>query len=202
MADGHIHPDFEQFLQRGDKERQLKQRAKVIWLTGLSGAGKTTVAVGLEQALHAAGHFTQVLDGDNIRSGINANLGFSEADRTENIRRIAEIAKLFLNSGIITICCFVSPGKAMRELARNIVGETDFIEVYINASLETCEQRDVKGLYAKARRGEINHFTGVTAPFEAPENPAIELRTDLQTPEASIAQLLQFIQPLITAPQA
>lgn len=202
MADGHIHPVFEQFLQRGDKERQLKQRAKVIWLTGLSGSGKTTIAVGLEQALHAAGHFTQVLDGDNIRSGINANLGFSEADRTENIRRIAEIAKLFLNSGIITICCFVSPAKAMRELARTIAGEADFIEVYVNASLETCEQRDVKGLYAKARRGEIKDFTGIDSPFEVPENPAITLHTGTQTSSESIAQLLQYIQPHITAPQS
>ena len=199
MGNENIHPVSDRLLQRSDKEQLLKQRAKVIWLTGLSGSGKTTLAIGLERALHEAGFLTQVLDGDNIRAGINANLGFSDADRTENIRRIAEVSKLFLNAGVITINCFVSPAKAMRELAREIVGAADFLEVYVNASLETCEQRDVKGLYAKARKGEIKDFTGIHSPFEAPENPAVEIRTDRQTEPESAAQLLAFLQPLITA---
>lgn len=200
MSNENIHPVFDRLLQRSDKEHLLKQRAKVIWLTGLSGSGKTTLAIGLERALHEAGFLTQVLDGDNIRTGINANLGFSDADRTENIRRIAEVSKLFLNAGVITINCFVSPAKAMRELAREITGADDFIEVYVNAPLETCEQRDVKGLYAKARKGEITDFTGVHSPFEAPEHPAIEIRTDRQTVNESVAQLLAFLKPILTQP--
>ncbi|TND09573.1 MAG: adenylylsulfate kinase [Bacteroidetes bacterium] len=195
--DKNIHPVFNRLLQRSDKEKLLKQRARVIWLTGLSGSGKTTLAIALERELHNRGFLTQVLDGDNIRAGINNNLGFSEEDRTENIRRIAEVSKLFLDAGIITINCFVSPARAMRELARNIIGAGDFIEIYINASLETCEQRDVKGLYAKARKGEIKDFTGIHTPFEAPENPAAEILTDRQSIEESAQILIQTIEPLI-----
>lgn len=193
----NIHPVFDRILQRSDKEKLLQQRARVIWLTGLSGSGKTTLAVALERELHARGYLTQVLDGDNIRSGINNNLGFGENDRTENIRRIAEVSKLFLGAGIITINCFVSPTIAMRNLACNIIGADDFSEVYVNAPLETCEARDVKGLYAKARKGEIPDFTGIHQPFEAPEHPAAEIRTDRQTIKESVAQLLQIIEPLI-----
>jgi len=193
----HIHPDFGRLLQRADKENLLSQRARVIWLTGLSGSGKTTLAAALERELHANEYLTQVLDGDNIRAGINSNLGFSEAERSENIRRIAEVAKLFLNAGVITICCFVSPTREMRRLAKDIIGAEDFIEVYVNASLETCERRDVKGLYAKARKGEINNFTGIHAPFEAPERPAVELRTDQLNVDESLALLLKHIIPLL-----
>ena len=146
-----IFPVFEKILQRSDKERILKQRAKVIWLTGLSGSGKTTIAIGLEKELNKKGYLTQILDGDNIREGINSNLGFSEEDRVENIRRIAEISKLFINCGIITINCFISPTEEMRDMAKKIIGGDDFIEVFVNASLETCDKRDVKGLYKKAK---------------------------------------------------
>jgi adenylylsulfate kinase len=197
MAD-HIHPVFEKLLSRSDKEKQLRQRAKVIWLTGLSGSGKSTIAQHLEKKLHREGFFTMVLDGDNIRTGINRNLGFSEDDRTENIRRIAEISKLFLNCGIITICCFVSPTRNIRRLARAIIGADDFLEIYVNAPLETCKQRDVKGLYEKAIKGEISDFTGIHQPFEPPENPALEINTDQQTIEQSVETLFNFLKQHIT----
>jgi adenylylsulfate kinase len=189
----NIHTIFDRLVQREDRERLLEQKSKVFWLTGLSGSGKSTLAAGLQRALHAQGKLVYVLDGDNVRSGINNNLGFSEADRTENIRRIAEAAKLFLDAGIITICSFVSPTNDLRTLAKNIVGENDFLEIYINAPLATCEERDVKGLYAKARKGEIKDFTGVNAPFEAPTAPALELKTDAQNEDDSVHALLTFV---------
>lgn len=145
----NIHPIFEHLLQRADKEKLLQQRGVALWLTGLSGSGKSTLARGLEQRLYEQGMLTQVLDGDNVRTGINNNLGFSDEDRTENIRRIAEVTKLFVQCGIVTICSFVSPTIAIRQLAQQIIGPQDFLEVYINAPLEVCEQRDVKGLYKK-----------------------------------------------------
>lgn len=188
----HIHPVFHELLQRGDKEALLGQKALCIWMTGLSGSGKSTIAKGLEKKLHEEGYLTEVLDGDNVRTGINNNLGFSEADRTENIRRIAEVTKLFLNCGIVTINCFVSPTKAIRELAKQIIGEDDFYEVYINASFEECAKRDVKGLYQKALNGEIKNFTGLDAPFEAPEAPALEIKTAEQTIEESIETIYSF----------
>tara|TARA_B100000674_G_scaffold44090_1_gene30587 strand:- start:108057 stop:108620 length:564 start_codon:yes stop_codon:yes gene_type:complete len=184
-------------LQRSDKEKLLKQRAKVIWMTGLSGSGKTTIALGFERLLYNKGFLTQVLDGDNIRSGINSNLGFTEEDRAENIRRIAEISKLFVNCGVITINCFVSPTIAIRENAKQIIGEQDFVEVFVNTPLEICEQRDVKGLYKKARAGEIKNFTGIDAPFEAPVNPDIEIKTENKTIEESVQELADKILPLI-----
>jgi adenylylsulfate kinase len=190
----NIHPVSGQLLQRGEREQLLGQKAKVIWLTGLSGAGKTTLAIGLERALHAAGKLAYVLDGDNIRAGINSNLGFSEEDRKENIRRTAEVAKLFADAGVITVCSFVSPTIEIRNLARNIIGENDFLEVYVNASLKACEQRDVKGLYAKARKGEINDFTGIHQPFEAPEKPWLTIDTDGQSREESLAQLIEAVK--------
>jgi adenylylsulfate kinase len=190
----NIHPTFDRFLQREDREDLLGQHAKVIWLTGLSGSGKTTLAIALERELYNEGKLVYVLDGDNVRTGINNNLGFSEEDRKENIRRIAEVAKLFAQAGVITICCFVSPTIEIRALARNIIGENDFLEVYVNASLESCEKRDVKGLYAKARSGELKDFTGIHQPFEAPVNPWIEIKTDTQTLEQSIAQLTEAVQ--------
>jgi len=194
----NIHPIFDRLLQRADRERLLHQRSKVLWLTGLSGSGKSTIAQHLERHLYNQGFFAQVLDGDNIRSGINNNLGFSEEDRRENIRRISEIAKLYINSGIISINSFISPTIAIRQMARSIIGEADFIEIYVHAPLEVCEARDVKGLYQKARRGEIKGFTGIDAPYEAPENPALEIRTDEMDVNMAVEQIFQFIKPLIT----
>ncbi len=193
----NIHPIFHRLLQRGDKETMLKQRSKVIWLTGLSGSGKSTIAEAVEKILHEKGYLTMLLDGDNIRTGINNNLTFSDADRIENIRRIAEVSKLFLNCGIITLNSFVSPTNEIRTLAKNIIGEADFVEVYVNAPLEVCEARDVKGLYAKARAGLIPDFTGITSPFEAPENPALEIRTDQMEIKESVQRLIDFIIPII-----
>ena len=194
----NIHPVFNRLLQRADREQMLQQRSKVLWLTGLSGSGKSTIAQHLERKLYNEGFFAQVLDGDNIRSGINNNLGFSEEDRAENIRRIAEVAKLYLHSGIICINSFISPTKAIRNAAKQIIGATDFIEIYINAPLEVCEKRDVKGLYKKARSGAIKGFTGIDAPYEAPENPALEIKTDENTIEKSVEKIYQYILPLIS----
>ncbi|MDF2435934.1 MAG: cysC [Bacteroidota bacterium] len=181
-------------LQRHDKEKLLDQKGVALWFTGLSGSGKTTIAVALEKELHKKGLLTQVLDGDNIRAGINSNLGFSEADRIENIRRIAEVTKLFVNTGIITICCFVSPTEQIRSLAKKIIGEDDFLEIFINTPLEICEKRDVKGLYAKARRGEIKDFTGISAPFEAPVRPEVELRTNELSVAQSVKQIIEKLK--------
>ncbi len=193
----HIYPVFDRMLRREDKEKLLRQHAKVIWLTGLSGSGKTTIALALEKILYHQGYLTQVLDGDNIRSGINNNLGFSAEDRYENIRRIAEISKLFVHCGIITIDCFVSPTIEIRENAKKIIGKDDFVEVFINTPLEICEQRDVKGLYKKARAGEIKNFTGIDAPFEPPQNPDIEIKTENKTVDESAQELADKILPLI-----
>ncbi len=194
---GNIFPVLDQIIPKEIKEKRLEQKAKVIWLTGLSGAGKTTLALGLERELFHRGFFVQVLDGDNIRSGINNNLSFSEEDRKENIRRIAEISKLFNCSGIITINGFISPTEEVRKLARDIIGSENFIEVFVNASLEVCESRDKKGLYARARRGELNNFTGLDSPFEVPTNAELEICTDVQTKEESLKQALDYILPRI-----
>ncbi|MEM1119894.1 MAG: adenylyl-sulfate kinase [Bacteroidota bacterium] len=193
----NIHPIFDRLLQRSDRELHLGQNSKVLWLTGLSGSGKSTIAQHLERRLHNEGFFAQVLDGDNIRSGINNNLSFSPEDRAENIRRIAEIAKLYLNSGVITINSFISPTKAIRAKAAEIIGEADFVEIFINTPLEVCESRDVKGLYKKARAGEIKGFTGIDAPYEAPENPALDVQTTDKTIEQSVDEIIDYILPLI-----
>jgi adenylylsulfate kinase len=193
----HIFPVYHQLLSRPDKERLLHQKALVLWFTGLSGSGKTTIAKGVEAALHEKEFLITVLDGDNVRTGINNNLGFSEADRTENIRRIAEVAKLFLNTGVITICSFVSPTIAIRSLAAGIIGKEHFLEIYVNTTLAACERRDVKGLYSKARAGEIKDFTGISAPFEAPQKPALEVITENKKEEESVAEVLRFILPQI-----
>ncbi|MEI7501336.1 MAG: adenylyl-sulfate kinase [Bacteroidota bacterium] len=182
-------------MGRDVKEAFLKQRSKVIWLTGLSGAGKTTLAKHLEKELFSRGFLVQLLDGDNVRTGINSNLGFSDNDRYENIRRISEVSKLFVNCGVITINCFISPTEKIREMARMIIGSDDFIEVYVNAPLNVCEERDVKGLYSRARRGEIKDFTGIGSPFETPHNFDIEIRTDLLSIEESVKQLLELVLP-------
>jgi adenylylsulfate kinase len=194
----HIHPIFDQLLQRSEREERLQQRSKVLWLTGLSGSGKSTVAKYLERVLFAEGYLPQVLDGDNIRFGINSNLSFSPEDRLENIRRIAEISKLYLHSGIICINSFISPTREMRDLARSIVGSEDFIEIYINAPIEVCEARDVKGLYQKARAGLIKGFTGIDDPYEAPENPELEIRTDQMSIEDSARRIVEYLRPLVT----
>jgi adenylylsulfate kinase len=190
---------FSDHLQigRNEKENRLRQHAKVIWMTGLSGSGKTTIALGLEKELFDRGFLVQLLDGDLVRAGINNNLRFSVEDRTENIRRIAEISKLFINCGIITINCFISPTNMIRVMARTIIGPEDFIEVYMNSSLEVCEARDTKGLYAKARRGELKEFTGIDSPFEAPEHPDLELKTDKLSIDNTIQKALDYILPTI-----
>ena len=189
----NIHPIFDKILSRNDKELFLNQNSKVLWFTGLSGSGKSTIAEHLEKKLFSEGFFVQLLDGDNIRSGINNNLGFTLDDRNENIRRISEVSKLFLNAGIICLNSFVSPTIEIRNSAKQIIGEKDFLEVFVNTPLEICEARDVKGLYKKARAGEIKGFTGIDSPYEAPQNPDIEVRTENQTIEESVGQIYQAI---------
>ena len=189
----HIYPIFDRMLTRRDKEALLGQRGVMVWFTGLSGSGKSTVAIAVERELHRHGLLCRILDGDNIRSGINNNLGFSEADRVENIRRIAEVGKLFVDTGIITLAAFISPTNSLREMAERIIGPEDFKEVYVSTPLAVCEQRDVKGLYAKARRGEIKDFTGVSAPFEAPVRPALAIDTSVLPLEESVEKVLELI---------
>ena len=193
MADKIIYPIFDKMLSREDKEQLLHQRGIMIWMTGLSGSGKSTVAIGVERELHKRGILCRILDGDNIRAGINSNLGFSAEDRRENIRRIAEIGKLFVDTGIVTIACFVSPTLELRQMAREIIGEKDFREVYIATPLEECERRDVKGLYARARRGEVKDFTGISAPFEPPAAPDLNLDTSRMTLEEEVKALVGLI---------
>lgn len=192
-----IYPIFDRMLARADKESLLRQHSVMIWFTGLSGSGKSTIAIALERELHKRGMLCRILDGDNIRTGINNNLGFSEADRVENIRRIAEVSKLFIQTGIITIAAFISPSNEIREMAASIIGKEDFLEIYVNTPIEECERRDVKGLYAKARRGEIKDFTGVSAPFEVPLHPALSLDTSVLTVEESVNRLLDLILPKV-----
>ena len=194
----NIYPIFEKMLQRKDREALLKQKGIMIWFTGLSGSGKSTLAIALERELYKQGILCRILDGDNIRSGINNNLGFSEADRTENIRRIAEVSKLFVDCGIVTIAAFISPTHAIRRMASEIIGEDDFLEVYVSTPIEECERRDAKGLYAKARRGEIKEFTGISSPSEAPEHPFISIDTSRQSLADSVKVLLEAVSPKIT----
>lgn len=193
----NIYPIFDRMLGREEKEQLLNQRSVMVWFTGLSGSGKSTIAIALERELHQRGLLCRILDGDNIRSGINNNLGFSPADRVENIRRIAEVSKLFVDTGIITIAAFISPNNELREMASRIIGKDDFLEVYVSTPLEECERRDVKGLYAKARRGEIKEFTGISAPFEAPSHPALTLDTSVLSLEQSVNRLLELILPKV-----
>ncbi|MBR4516187.1 MAG: adenylyl-sulfate kinase [Bacteroidaceae bacterium] len=188
-----VYPIFDKMLSRKDKEQLLRQQGIMIWMTGLSGSGKSTVAIGVERELHRRGILCRILDGDNIRTGINSNLGFSEEDRRENIRRIAEIGKLFVDTGIVTIACFVSPTNELRQMARNIIGSSDFREVYISTPLAECERRDVKGLYARARRGEVKDFTGISAPFEVPEHPDLSLDTSRMTLEEEVTAVVELI---------
>lgn len=193
MATENIHPIFDTILSRGDKENLLNQNSLVIWMTGLSGSGKSTLARALEKKLHEKGHLTKLLDGDNLRSGINGNLGFSAEDRMENIRRSAEVSKLFMNCGVVTICSLISPTDDIRDLARSIIGEKDFFEVFVNCPFEVCAERDVKGLYKKALNGEIKNFTGLDAPFDHPQNPSLELKTDQHSLEECLDSLLNAV---------
>ena len=189
----NIFPIFDSILSLEDKEKMLKQRSLVVWILGLSGSGKSTLAKGLENALHQLGYLTQVLDGDNLRNGINNNLAFSEADRKENIRRAAEVSKLFANCGIITICSLISPTQEIRNMAKSIVGEERYYEVFVNCPIEVCESRDVKGLYRRARNGEIKNFTGIDSPFESPIKPNLEIKTDINSIEYCHNQLVEKV---------
>lgn len=189
----NIYPIYDRMMTRQDKESLLGQRGIMIWFTGLSGSGKSTVAMGVERELHAQGILCRILDGDNVRAGINNNLGFSAEDRIENIRRIAEIGKLFVQTGVATLACFVSPTNDIRQMAREIVGKEDFLEVYISTPIEECERRDVKGLYARARKGEVKNFTGISAPFEAPVSPDIAIDTSKIPLEESVRTLTELI---------
>lgn len=195
-SNDNIYPIFNQIISKREKENRLKQNAKCIWLTGLSGSGKTTLALKLEKILFEQGFLVQILDGDNIRTGISNNLDFSENDRLENIRRIAEVSKLFVNCGIITINCFVSPSNKIRSQAKKIIGDENFIGIYINADLSTCEKRDTKGLYKKARKGEIKNFTGISSIFEKPDKTFIEINTNNNI-EKSFNDLIKTVLPKI-----
>ncbi len=192
----NIHPEFHRFLHRQDKENLLGQRGIVVWLCGLSGSGKSTIANAAERVLHQQGRFTTILDGDNLRSGVNANLGFTDADRLENIRRISEIAKIFVSQGVITFVSAITPRGELRDYARGLLGR-DLFEVYVKASYQACEKRDVKGLYAKAARGEIAHFTGKDGSFEPPQNPDLILDTETTTIEDAAFELLEAIREKI-----
>ena len=199
-APAEIHPIFDDVLPRSEKEAKLRQHARAIWLFGLSGAGKSTLAIGLERRLHAQGFTTHLLDGDNLRAGLNRDLGFSATDRAENIRRVAEVAKLFLQAGVIPIVAFITPMRALRDLARNVIGSDDLIEVYVEASIETCARRDPKGLYARAGGGQIADFTGCTAPFEPPASAGFVINTDAELFEISVERLQRFVLPRLQPP--
>jgi adenylylsulfate kinase len=189
----NIYPIYDQMMSRADKELLLHQHGLMVWFTGLSGSGKSTIAMGVERELHKRGILCRILDGDNIRAGINSNLGFSSEDRMENIRRIAEIGKLFVQTGVVTLACFVSPTNDVRRLARDIIGKEDYKEVFVCTPLEVCERRDVKGLYAKARKGVVKNFTGISAPFEVPENPILKIDTSIISLEDSVNRVVEMI---------
>jgi adenylylsulfate kinase len=194
----NIHPEFHRFLHRQDKEMLLGQRGVVVWLCGLSGSGKSTIANAAERVLHQQGRFTTILDGDNLRTGLNSNLGFTDQDRLENIRRISEMAKVFVSQGVITFVSAITPRGELRDLARGLLG-ADLFEVYVKASYEACEKRDVKGLYAKAARGEIAHFTGKDGSFEPPHNADLVLDTEKTSIEDAAFELLEAIRERIAS---
>jgi len=189
-------------VTRADREKMNGHKGCTVWLTGLSGSGKSTIAVDLEKRLWERGVRAYILDGDNIRHGLNKNLGFSPADRTENIRRIGEVAKLFSDAGLVTLTAFISPYRADRDQVRALMGPGDFVEVHVDCPVEVCEQRDVKGLYKKARAGEIKEFTGISAPYEAPEKPELTINTAGQSVEASARQILQHLEKHGHVPRA
>lgn len=194
----NLFPTNHELIPKIEKEKLLKQKGICLWLTGLSGSGKTTIAKAVAKKLHSNGFITKVLDGDNIRLGINKNLSFSELDRMENVRRTAEIAKLFVDCGIVTICCLVSPKKNMRALAKEIIGEENFYEIFIATSLEDCEIRDTKGLYKKARSGELLNFTGVSSQYEKPVVASLNIPTKEKNIDESSKILYNFVLPLIS----
>lgn len=198
MIEKNIYPIHDKMLGREDKENLLNQNAVALWLTGLSGSGKSTLAIALERKLQKRGFLCKILDGDNIRSGINKNLGFSIEDRTENIRRIAEVTRLFIDSGIITIAAFISPEESMRKMAAEIIGKESFKEIYISTPIEECERRDIKGLYAKARSGEIKNFTGIDSPFEPPVSPVLSIDTSIFTVSESVDKLLEMVLQIVS----
>ena len=181
-------------IDQVDKEKLLNQKGCVIWFTGLSGSGKSTLAFKVESALYMRGHLTYVLDGDNIRCGLNKNLNFSPKDREENIRRIGEVARLFANAGVITIVAFISPYRTDRDNARNLIDDRRFIEVFVDCTLEVCEARDPKGLYKKARMGKIKDFTGISAPYEEPIHPELIVNTHNQAPKESVKCIIDFLE--------
>jgi len=200
----NLHTEFHRMQDRSTKEILLQQRAHVFWFYGLSGSGKTTLATALEQRLTHQGFKTKILDGDNIRSGLNQDLGFSDADRAENIRRIAQVARLFHEAGIIVICSFITPKRELRRLALEIIGPENLTAIYTRASFETCAARDVHGLYAKAQQGQIKQFTGHGSSFEEPlpEDPDWIINTDTLTEAEALTQLHQRITPMIEFPSA
>ena len=189
----HIYPVSDKMLPREAKEELLGQRGVVIWMYGLSGSGKSTLANLLERSLHEQGQMVKVLDGDNVRSGLNSNLGFSDEDRLENIRRVAEVAKLFADSGIITVISFITPNNELRDLARGVIGNEDLLEVYIKASFKTCAERDPKGLYAKVEAGEVKQFTGKDSAFEEPSRPDLIIDTEALSEDEALEQLLSAV---------
>jgi len=190
----HVHPIYDRLVGRTERQAFLNQKASVYWLTGLSGSGKSTIAQGVERQLFDQGYFVQVIDGDNVRSGLCNNLTFSLEDRAENIRRVAELTKLYLQSGIIVLCSFISPTREIRAQASSIIGEEDYHEIYVDTSLAICEERDVKGLYKKAREGIIKGFTGIDSPYEQPLQPALIIKTEDQAINDSVNQLSEFIK--------
>lgn len=200
--DRNIHTVFDRMLPRSVREQALRQTGHVFWLYGLSGSGKSTLAIALERALFERGHFAQVLDGDNIRSGLNGDLGFSDAARAENIRRVAEVAKLFAHAGVVTIASFITPKEELRQLARGIVGADDFSDVYVKASYETCRSRDPKGLYAKVEAGGVSNFTGKDSAFEPPAAADLLIDTEKHSLEEAVEAALSFILPRIARPDA
>ena len=189
----NIYPQFNKFQCRKDKEQLLRQRSITLWFTGLSGSGKSTIAAALEQMLTEHGFLCYILDGDSLRSGINSDLGFSDTERKENIRRIAEVAKLFNRAGVITIVSAITPTEELRATARNVLCKDDIVEIYLSTPLAECERRDVKGLYAKARAGSISHFTGISAPFEPPQHTDIEIDTSTTTLKDCVDTIFQTI---------
>lgn len=181
-------------VTRSHREKLNQHKSVILWFTGLSGSGKSTIAHAVEEALYQSGHLTFVMDGDNVRHGLSSDLGFSDTDRQENIRRVAEVAKLMLEVGVITLTAFISPFAAERNLARSLVQNGDFIEIHCLCDLEICEQRDVKGLYKKARRGEIKHFTGISSPYEAPEKPELQLDTGINSLQDCVDNVLSLLK--------
>ena len=189
----HLYPTFDKMLPREAKEQMLDQRGLVIWMYGLSGSGKSTLAHLLERKLHDEGVFVKVLDGDNVRTGLNDNLGFSDEDREENIRRVAEVAKLFADAGVVTIAAFITPKNELRANARTIIGDHDLLEVYVKASFEACAERDVKGLYAKAKSGEVKMFTGKDSGFDEPDRPDLVIDTEALSENESLEKLYDAV---------